>query len=103
MKISMFSIYDSKAKSYLPPFHMPNDAMALRVFQDCVSDPSHAFGKHPEDYTLFHLGHFDDETGIIFCELVESIANGITLVNPARLEETPDRDLVDKETDNENP
>ena len=91
----MFSIYDSKAKSYLPPFHMPNDDMALRVFQDCVSDPNHAFGKHPEDYTLFHLGSFDDETGIIFCELVEAIANGITLVNPAAAEETPNRQLVD--------
>lgn len=59
----MFSVYDSKAKAYIPPFFFPKVAMAIRVFTDSVNDPHHQFNKHPEDYTLFEIGIFDDETG----------------------------------------
>lgn len=58
---SMFAVYDSKAQAYLPPFIMPQISMAKRIFNDCVNAKDHQFAKHPADYTLFHLGHFDDE------------------------------------------
>lgn len=65
MKQRMFSIFDVKARAYLPPFFMPERGMAVRVFGDCVNDASHQFGKHPEDYTLFELAVFDDSAGTI--------------------------------------
>lgn len=34
------------------------------MFGAAVRDPNHEFGKFPEDYTLFHVGEFDQETGI---------------------------------------
>jgi len=58
----MFSIYDSKAQAYITPFFMPEQAMAVRVFADAVNNPEHEFGKHPEDYTLFYLGGFENLT-----------------------------------------
>ena len=63
MQHSMFSIYDTKAQAYLPPFILPNVQMAQRVFGDCVNSEDHQFSKHPEDYTLMQLGHWDDNTG----------------------------------------
>lgn len=60
---SMFSVYDQKADAYLPPWIMPRVSMAQRVFGDCVNSSDHQFSHHPEDYTLFHLGDWDDETG----------------------------------------
>jgi hypothetical protein len=58
---NVFSIYDSKAAAYLPPFILPRIEMGQRVFSDAINSKDHQFGKHPEDYTLFHLGTFDDE------------------------------------------
>ena len=58
----MFSVFDSGAAAYLPPFILPRDEMAVRTFADCCKAPDHQFGKFPQDYTLFRLGTFDDET-----------------------------------------
>jgi len=65
MLLKMFSIYDSKAKAYFPPFLLANQAMAIRVFGDCVNDVNHAFYRNPTDYALFEVGVFDDTKGLI--------------------------------------
>lgn len=63
--MKLYTIYDSKAQAFIPPFLMPTDAEALRAFDDVVNDPSTMFNKHPEDYTLFCTGSFDSQTGIL--------------------------------------
>jgi hypothetical protein len=65
MKQIIFSVRDSKAGAYLPPFFMPTRAQAERAFADCINDEKHQFGKHPEDYTFYEIGSFDDHTGKI--------------------------------------
>jgi hypothetical protein len=60
----VFSVHDSKVKCFLQPFMMPNEQTAVRAMMDCVRDKGHAFNKHPEDYNLFYLGEFDEETGL---------------------------------------
>lgn len=62
MIYGMFSIYDCKAEAFLPPFILPKTSMAQRAFADCANSETHQFGTNPEDYTLFKLGNFDDET-----------------------------------------
>lgn len=61
----IFSVYDSCAESYLPPFFLPTKGQAVRAFSDCAKDPRHMFGKHPEHYVLFEIGHFDDSNALI--------------------------------------
>ena len=58
-----FSVFDSAASAYLPPFFVHSEKMAIRSFSDVVSNPEHQFAKHPEDYILHRLGIFDDNTG----------------------------------------
>lgn len=58
-KLRAFSVFDAKAQAFLQPFFFASDGQAVRIFSDCVRDPSHAFGKHPEDYSLFRVGEFD--------------------------------------------
>ncbi len=72
----IYSIYDSKAESYTPPFFQHQEAMAVRTFSDCCNDPGHTFGKHPEDYTLFDLGQYDDTTGFITQDKITSVVSG---------------------------
>lgn len=62
MIYKQFSVHDVKAGAYLPPFVLPRAAQASRIFMDCVNSKDHQFGNHPEDYTLFELGSWDDET-----------------------------------------
>jgi hypothetical protein len=77
MNIQLFSIHDVKAGAYLPPFTLPTTQMAKRTFADTVNDRNHSFSKHPEDYTLFHIGEFDDESGMITNDKGnKAIANG---------------------------
>lgn len=58
--LEVFSFYDSAVEAYMPPFYMKSKGEALRVFSDLVNDKSHGFSKHPEDFTLFHLGSWND-------------------------------------------
>lgn len=81
MQQFIFTIHDSKAKAYLPPFFLPTEQMAVRTFGDCINSDDHQFGKHPEDYTLQNIGEFDDETGTITTyDSPLSLGNGLNFV-----------------------
>lgn len=73
----MFSVFDQKAQAYLPPFFMHAEGMAIRSFGDCIEDPEHQFGKHPEDYTLYEIGEFDDSKGMVKPLPHHSLGNGV--------------------------
>lgn len=76
MKQIIFAIHDGKAMAYLPPFFLHSEGMAKRSFGDCIADENHQFGKHPEDYTLFKIGEFDDARGVIIGHGHISLGNG---------------------------
>lgn len=57
--LQVFSIFDSKAVSYNPPYFMSTKGQALRAFSDLVADPKSSIHAHPEDYSLYCLGEFD--------------------------------------------
>lgn len=59
----LYSIYDSKAGIYNKPFYLLNNAVAMRTAIDLLSDPNTDVGRHPEDFTLFKIGTYDDNTG----------------------------------------
>ena len=65
MQFQIFAIHDSKAQAYFAPFFLPTAAMAVRVFSDMANDVNNNVGKHPEDFTLFHLGEWDDSTAVL--------------------------------------
>lgn len=83
MIYSVFSIYDSKAEAYLPPFILIKQAQAKRAFADCVNSDSHQFGQNPADYTLFELGNFNDEDGQYLLHRANiSLGNGLEYLEP---------------------
>lgn len=60
MKYKVFAIFDSKVKAFITPFFQRSSGEAIRAFSDAVGDVNSGFCKHPEDYTLFELGEFED-------------------------------------------
>lgn len=65
MIIKFYSVRDSAAGAFLPPFCAPTDGLAIRSFMEAVNDQTHSFHKHSSDYTLYLLGEFDDNNGAL--------------------------------------
>jgi len=61
MLFTVFSIYDSAIKTWLPPLYARNNGEMIRNFSDAIQDPQSKLAKHPQDYVLFELGSFDDD------------------------------------------
>lgn len=65
MRHKIYSIFDSKAEAFATPFFMPTLGMATRAFTEECSNPNSQLLKHPEDFTLFELGEYDDSIGLL--------------------------------------
>ena len=65
MNIKLFAIFDSKVEAYMQPFFSSTEGSAIRSFADVVNDGKSQIWSHPEDYTLFMIGSFDDRSGKI--------------------------------------
>jgi len=55
-------VYDSKTGIYAQPNFMPTVQSAQRMWPEAALDPNTQIGKYPSDFTLFHVGTYDDET-----------------------------------------
>lgn len=62
---NIYSVKDTKAEAFLPPWYAPTNASAIRSFSTAVNDSTHDFAKYPSDFVLYQLGSFDDNTGVI--------------------------------------
>ena len=63
MKLLAFSVHDAKAEAFVKPFFDVTRGSAIRNFTDAVNEEGSAFHRHGEDYTLFHVGEFDQTMG----------------------------------------
>lgn len=65
MVIKVFAIHDSKSECFRFPFFMQNAGVAIRMFTESVNDGKSEISRHPGDFTLFEIGTFDDDKGIV--------------------------------------
>lgn len=64
MKMYLVGIFDRKAQMYISLEPTPNINVSLRQLTENVNKTSDSpLHKWPEDYSLFNLGEFDNETG----------------------------------------
>jgi hypothetical protein len=61
--MKMYSVYDSKAQAYQRPFIMRNSGEALRAFGTWANDPKGMLCTHAEDFVLYEIAEFDENTG----------------------------------------
>lgn len=81
MKLQICAIYDSKAEAWLNPMVFQSNGQALRSFEDAVKNTESDFGRHPEDYSLFLLGSFEQRNGEIQVQVpMVHLANGMDVV-----------------------
>lgn len=84
MRLSVYSIYDVAAGAYARPFFMQSDAAAQRAFGDEVVNPESNIGAHPEDYSLFRVGYWDDNKGKLVGEAPECLITALEALAQSR-------------------
>lgn len=68
MLVKLFAIYDGKGEFYTPPLAFKTTGEAIRAFSDTVNERGHQMNRHPEDYTLFQIGTYDDAKGFLIAD-----------------------------------
>lgn len=68
----IFAIRDKKANVFLPPMFSDNINTVKRSMILPANSEDSFIGLYPDDYDVYRLGHFDDQTGkLTQCETNE--------------------------------
>ncbi len=84
MIVSLYAIYDSASGVYDGPFPGTADGAVSRNFSDMCLNADHPIGKHPDCYTLFRVGSWNDGTGEVADIDPLKLMNGVEAVAAAR-------------------
>lgn len=65
VRLFAFAILDQKAHSFNPPYFLPHEDIAIRGFAQSIRHPDRypTMRDFPEDFTLYLIGEFDDQSG----------------------------------------
>lgn len=82
MLLNAYTLYDNKALTYSPPFYGPAHGMAVRMVIDLAMDQSTTVGRHPQDFTLYCVGQWNDAVGCMLpADVREHIADVLPLIS----------------------
>jgi len=81
MKSQIYAIFDTCSGIYEKPFFHTADAAVRREFLDVVNTEDHPIHKHPEHYSLWRLGAFDNLTGKIEDERNECLCTAVEIMS----------------------
>lgn len=89
MQMSIYCVYDRVAKTYYTPFFMYNDDHAKRTFMQMQRDENTPMHNSPEDFDLYHIGYFGNESGLAEGGIQELVMRGMHNANvkPVKLED----------------
>lgn len=64
MRKLVFAVMDDKVSLFSAPVFAGSIGEGSRFFTDAVNDKETLFNRHPEDFSLYHLGYFVPESGL---------------------------------------
>jgi hypothetical protein len=97
MKQGLYAIFDRASGVYDGPLRGQADGVVVRQFCDMAVGGEHPVAQHPEDFTLFKIGEFNDGTGELVPMIPEKLINGSEAVAQSRKVNGADLREVDKE------
>lgn len=59
------AVHDRQLNAFMRPFVAQSPGQAIRSFRDEVNREGSEMNRHPEDYTLYRVGVWDQQTGEI--------------------------------------
>lgn len=80
--LKAYAIHDNKTEAYLKPFFCVTPGEAIRIFSDAVNDQNSMFYRHPADFTLFEVGTYNDEHGLLDSNVPSNLGSAIQYKTP---------------------
>ena len=80
MKVQCYAIFDTCSGIYEKPFFSTTDELVKREFQDVATTKDHPINNHPEHYSIWRLGTFDNNTGKIMDEQNECLGQAVEAI-----------------------
>ncbi len=99
MKVQCYAIFDSCSGMYEKPFFSTADDLVRREFQDVATSADHLISKHPEHFSLWRLGVFNNENGDIQNEANECLWTAIEAVSQSQKVDEKQMDLLKQKVD----
>ncbi len=81
MKVQCYAIFDTCSGIYEKPFFHTADDAVRREFQDVATAADHPIANHPEHYSLWRFGTFDNETGKLSNETNECLNTALEMIS----------------------
>lgn len=78
--MKIVTIRDRAVDAYGQPIFVQALGQAMRSFSDEINSKESTLNKHPDDYDLYHIGDYDQDTGLITPKQPEMIAVGKNLI-----------------------
>uniref|UniRef100_A0AAU8AW41 Nonstructural protein n=2 Tax=unclassified Microvirus TaxID=338099 RepID=A0AAU8AW41_9VIRU len=79
MIFDVYSIRDVKSGYSLPITEM-NDAVAMRNFANAVNKEGSIYNTHAKDFSLYRIGNFDSENGILEDDIPQLVCEAYSLL-----------------------
>jgi len=90
MQLKMYSVRDSKAETFHPPFYKRTHGEAERDFQALAHDEKSQVSKFPEDFDLYWVGSYDELSGKVNgLDSPQHIVKAIQLVRSGEVDAVP--------------
>ncbi len=84
MHLKIFTIYDSATGIYQPPLSFRAPGEALRFWKHLVTNADTQVGKNPEDFSLYMIGTYNDNTAEYEGSMKTCIQTGEEALSEAR-------------------
>lgn len=82
MILQIVAVYDGATQMFMRPFFVNTKAQATRTFQNEVNrkESDNPLNTNPDDFSLYHLGDFDDADGQFNVHTPEILARAKDMV-----------------------
>lgn len=80
MTANIYTVKDEMTGNFLNPTTIKTDQEAIRMFKYQINNTA-IWTDNPEDFSLYKVGTFDDETGTIIGITPEKICGGRSVKN----------------------
>lgn len=94
MILMIYAIHDSAVNAYNKPMFLQTDGQAIRLFSDEVNRKDSVIYQHPDQFTLFRIGKFNDANAEFGEEVPHSLGNGTQYRQESRFTEFDVKQLI---------
>jgi len=84
-KQKLFSAHDAKLGVFNAPFTFTHVGQAMRAWEEVCKDGKSPFSKFPDDFVLYEIAEFDEDTGqIVAHNPIRRISSALEVLGATR-------------------